>query len=170
MSKRLFRPLPVITIGLALCAVCGVLLAQSLQRTNSGPVLQVFSLTTSEQALYTNSRGVFEPIPSTNLAFTVNAESSLTITFNALASVAASGTEVIPQVFIECQIDGQACQPDSNSITFLYPQFCCDTRSFQWVANNVTAGQHKVQMMWAMGNPTNASMTNRSLVVEAAAK
>jgi hypothetical protein len=47
MSKRLFRPLPVVTIGLALCGVCGVLFAQTLQKTDAGPVSQVFALSTS---------------------------------------------------------------------------------------------------------------------------
>jgi len=73
-------------------------------------------------------------------------------------------------VFVECEIDGQPCQPDSSSLIFLYPEFCCDTRSFNRVAHDVPAGSHKVQILWGMGNPTLASITNRSLIVEAATK
>ena len=170
MSKKLFRPFPVITIGLVLCTVCGVLLAQTLQKTDAGPVTQVFALTTSAQETYDSTTSALLPIPETSLTFTVNAQSLLTISFSAQGDVAPQGTAT-PEVQIECQIDGQPCQPDTNTVTFLYPAFCCDTRSFQWVAHNVPAGSHTVRMLWLMGgtNPL-GQVTNRSLVVEAATK
>ena len=107
-------------------------------------------------------------MPSTSLTIPVEAPGFLTISFSARGSVQPSGSQIIPIVFIECQIDGQACQPDSNSVEFLYPQFCCDTRSFHWLAENVSPGSHVVQILWGMGNPTSAIVTNRSLIVETA--
>src|ERR671919_639343 len=64
-----------------------------------------------------------------------------------------------PDRIHRCDIDGTPCQPDGNPVEFLYPQFCCDTRSFHWVAQNVPAGSHTVEILWGMGNPTSASVT-----------
>jgi hypothetical protein len=170
MKKGMFRYPLIVSLGLVLCAVSGVLFAQMLQKTNGGPVAQAFTLTTSEQETYSNPSGALEPIPSTSLTFNVDAASLLTISFSSRGTVAPSGSQVIPIVLIACQIDGQACQPDTNTVEFLYPQFCCDSRSFQWVAHDVAKGSHTVQILWGMGNPTLAEVTNRSLIVEAATK
>lgn len=125
-----------------------------------------FTLTTSSPATYSNPSGAFEPMPSTSLTFPIQSPGLLTISFSARGAVAPSGSQSIPIVFIQCQIDGQACQPDGNPVEFLYPQFCCDTRSFNWVAQDVSAGSHTVEILWGMGNPTSAIVTNRSLLVE----
>jgi hypothetical protein len=152
-----------------MCFGSGALLAELLQQTYGGPVTQVFTLTTSQGATYSNSSGALEPMPSTSLTFAVETPSLLTISFSARGSVAPSGSQIIPIAFVGCTIDGQACQPDTNTVEFLYPQFCCDTRSFQWVAHGVARGNHTVEIQWGMGNPTSAIVTNRSLIVEAAA-
>jgi hypothetical protein len=152
-----------------LCAVGGgVLLAQIVEQVQAGPVSQVFALTTSNDATYSNPSGAIVPMPSTALTFTLDEPSLLTIAFSARGTVEPSGSEIIPIVFIGCQIDGQPCQPNTNSIEFLYPQFCCDTRSFQWAVARVLPGNHKVQILWGMGNPTSADVSDRSLVVQAA--
>ncbi|HKI10994.1 MAG TPA: hypothetical protein VKA02_02690 [Candidatus Acidoferrum sp.] len=169
MKKGISRGLLFFGIALALCFGSGVLLAELLQQTYAGPVTQVFTLATSQDAIYSNSSGTLEPMPSTSLTFAVEMPSLLTISFSARGSVAPSGSQIIPLVFLACTIDGQACEPDTNTVEFLYPQFCCDTRSFQWVAHDVARGNHTVEILWGMGNPTLATVTNRSLIVEAAA-
>jgi hypothetical protein len=141
---------------------------QALQKTQAGQPAQLFTLTTSSPATYSNPSGALELMPSTSLTFQSQATGFLTVSFSARGSVAPSGSQIIPIVFMECHIDGQACQPDTNTVEFLYPQFCCDTRSFHWVAHNVSAGSHTVDILWGMGNPTSAVVTNRSLIVEAA--
>jgi integrase len=66
------------------------------------------------------------------------------------------------------------CQRDTNVVTFLFPAFCCDTRSFQWVAHNVTPGSHTVRMLWMMGGtnriarPRTAHLSPRSVIIEQA--
>jgi hypothetical protein len=142
--------------------------AQPLQQTQPEQQAQVFTLTTSSAATYSSPSGALEPMPATSLALETHAPGLLTISFSARGSVAPSGSQIIPIVFIECRIDSLACQPDTNTVEFLYPQFCCDTRSFNWVAQNVPAGSHTVEILWGMGNPTSAIVTNRSLIIESA--
>jgi hypothetical protein len=98
----------------------------------------------------------------------LRSDSLLVITFSARGVVAPSAGP-IPIVFIKCEIDqGTPCQPDINAVEFLYPQFCCDTRSFTWVVHAVGKGIHTITIQLGMGNPTFAVITNRTLVVEAA--
>jgi hypothetical protein len=137
-------------------------------QTLTGQLDQLFTLTTSNPATYSTASGAMQPMPDTQLNFQVDSLSVVTISFSARGSVQPSGSQLIPIVFIGCNIDGQPCQPDSNSVEFLYPQFCCDTRAFQWVAQNVATGSHQVQIVWGMGNPTSAVVTNRTLIVQAA--
>ena len=107
-------------------------------------------------------------MPGTSLNLQLQGPGFVTISFSARGTVQPSGSQIIPIVFIACQIEGQACQPDTNTVEFLYPQFCCDTRSFRWVADNVSSGSHLVTILWGMGNPTSAVVSNRSLIVETA--
>jgi hypothetical protein len=176
MRKNLFGRAFLFALVLAFSSGCGKVAAnlapqndppQAVQQTQTGKLAQVFTLTTSSPATYSNPSGALEPM-ATSLTFQAQAPGFLTISFSARGSVAPSGSQLIPIVFIECQIDGQACQPDTNTVEFLYPEFCCDTRSFHWVAQNVSAGSHTVDILWGMGNPTSAIVTNRSLIVEAA--
>jgi hypothetical protein len=55
---------------------------------------------------------------------TTQAVGFLAISFSARGSVAPSGSHAIPIVFMEWQIDGQACQPDVNAAALLYRQLC----------------------------------------------
>jgi hypothetical protein len=164
VTKSLFGRAFLLALALAFSSGCGNVAAN----TQAGQLAHIFTLTTSSPATYSNSSGALELMPSTSLTFQTQAPGFLTISFAARGSVAPSGSQIIPIVFIECHIDGQACQPDTNTVEFLYPQFCCDTRSFHWVAQNVSAGSHTVDILWGMGNSTSAVVTNRSLIVEAA--
>jgi hypothetical protein len=92
----------------------------------------------------------------------------LVITFCARGAVMPSGSSIVPFVFIKCEIDGSPCDPNANPIEFLYPQFCCDSRSFTWVVPKVKPGTHTVAVQWGMGNPTMAILTQRTLIVRAA--
>jgi hypothetical protein len=166
-----------LTAGIAVVVVIlsANLLAGSRQQTEPSQALEgraarVFALATSAPATYSDPSGALEPMPSTSLNVRIETRGVLIVSFSARGTVAPSGSEVIPIVFIECQVDGQACQPDSNPVEFLYPQFCCDTRSFRWVAQDVSEGTHNVQILWGMGNPTSAIVTNRSLTVETTAR
>ena len=135
--------------------------------TAADTIRQVFALTESASATYSDPSGAFVPMPATSLTVTLDQASMVTITFSARGVVAPSSGP-IPIVFIKCEIDGQPCEPNTNPVEFLYPQFCCDTRSFTWVAPRVDRGSHTIGIMWGMGNPTSASVTNRTLLVEAA--
>jgi hypothetical protein len=128
------------------------------------------ALSTSTPAQYLNSSGAFVAMPTTALTVDVGSTSTFVTTFSARGVVQPPTPPAtqIPIVFIKCQIDGNPCQtPDS--IEFLFPQYCCDTRSFTWATQNVPAGSHKVTILWGMGNPTQAIVTNRTLVVETVA-
>jgi hypothetical protein len=144
----------------------GGVLAQTLQTTNA-PVGQVFASTTSTPATFSNPSGAFQPLDSMTVNLRFN--SLLVISFGARGSVAPS-TTATPIVFVKCQIDGTPCQPNFNPVEFLYPQFCCDTRSFTWVVHAASIGTHTVTILWGMGNPTSAIISNRTLVVEAAVR
>jgi hypothetical protein len=178
MRGRLFARTFFLALVMACSSGCGNVAANSTQQNDpaQGPqpaqaaqLAQVFTLATSSPATYSTASGALVPMPSTSLTFAAQAPGLATISFSARGSVEPSGTQMIPIVFIECHIDGQPCQPDTNTVEFLYPQFCCDTRSFHWVAQNISAGTHTVEILWGMGNPTSAVVTNRSLIVETAA-
>jgi hypothetical protein len=143
----------------------GVVLAQAPQTTKAGTVGLVLASTTSGAATFSNPSGAFQPLDSMKVQ--LKFDSLLVITFSARGSVAPSAGP-IPIVFVRCEIDGTPCQPNQNPVEFLYPQFCCDTRSFTWVAHKAGKGNHTVTILWGMGNPTSAVISNRTLVVEAA--
>lgn len=176
MRKQLFFLTFILAIVLAFSLERGDVAAKSKQPGNPAQTVahsaldevQIFSLTTSSEAAYSNPSGALQPMPSTSLTIQTQSPRLFTISFSARGTVAPSGSQIIPIVFIECQIDGQACQPNTNPVEFLYPQFCCDTRSFHWAVENVPAGSHTVQILWGMGNPTSAFVSNRSLIVETA--
>jgi hypothetical protein len=126
----------------------------------------VFASTTSDTAIYLDQSGSFADLDSLNVHLIF--KSMLVITFSARGTVAPSGSELIPIVFVECEIDGIPCTPDFNSVEFLYPQFCCDTRSFTWIVHSAATGNHTVSIRWGMGNPTSAAVSNRTLLVESA--
>jgi hypothetical protein len=140
----------------------------TMSTANANEVVQVFALTESATATYANPSGAFEPMPGTALKIKLKVPSLLVITFCGRGAVTPSGGPIIPFVFIKCEIDGSPCHPNSNPIEFLYPQFCCDSRSFTWVVPEVKPGTHKIAIMWGMGNPTGAILTQRTLTVYAA--
>jgi hypothetical protein len=177
MRRRLFGRSFLLAMAIACGSGCGNIAAKSTQlsdpsqapqQAQAAQLAQVFTLATSTPATYSTPSGALQPMPSTSLTFQAQAPGLVTISFSARGSVEPSGSQIIPIVFIECHIDGQPCQPDTNTVEFLYPQFCCDTRSFHWVAQNVSADSHAVEILWGMGNPTSAVVTNRSLIVETA--
>src|SRR5262245_28053648 len=130
---------------------------------------QVAALTTSASASYSDPSGAFVALPDTSVTFDLKLASLLVVTFAARGAVAKKpGQTTTPIVFVKCELDGTPCQPDSNPVEFLLPPFCCDTRSFTWVARRVAPGSHTIAIFWGMGNPGSAVLTNRSLIVEAA--
>ncbi|HYK82170.1 MAG TPA: hypothetical protein VEU55_03425 [Gemmatimonadales bacterium] len=154
-------PYPLI-VGAALLASAG-----PATPPPAGAVRHVAVLTTSSPATYNTPSGAFQPMPATSVSVSTSGRDSLlVITFSARGTVAQSRTGTIPIVFIKCDVDGTACEPDANEVEFLYPQFCCDTRAFTWAVRRPKPGSHAIGIMWGMGNPTQAVATNRSLVVE----
>lgn len=154
---------------LFLSSGCGNVAATSTSQGDpAGHAAQVFALATSDPVTYSDPSGAMQSMPGTSLNLQMQGSGFVTISLSARGTVQPSGSQIIPIMFIDCQIDGQACQPNSNPVEFLYPQFCCDTRSFHWVAENVSPGSHMVTILWGMGNPTSAVVTNRSLIVETA--
>lgn len=128
MKNKLFRAM-LLAAAAVVIAVGGVLLAQEIS-SSAGPVTHVFAVTTSDTATYANPSGALMPMPETSVKIDVARPSLVTIHFSARGSVQPSGSQIIPIVFVECQLDGVACEPDSNPVEFLYPQFCCDTGRF----------------------------------------
>ena len=143
--------------------------AQATITTRAGAVEQAFAVTSSAPATYTTPSGAMQPMPVTALSFSLRQPSMLIVTFSARGTVAPpSSGAMIPIVFIKCEIDGTPCQPNSNTVEYLYPQYCCDSRSFTWIVHSTTAGVHNVRILWGMGNPTSAVLTNRTLAIQAA--
>jgi hypothetical protein len=139
------------------------------QTTSAGAVDQAFAVTTSAAATYSTPSGAFQPLPGSSLSVRLRLPSMLIVTFSARGTVQPPTTgSMVPIVFVKCEIDNAACQPDANSVEFLYPQFCCDVRSFTWIVHSAATGSHTVQIQWGMGNPTSAVVTNRTLAVVAA--
>jgi hypothetical protein len=159
------RSVLVATVAAGLVIPCN----STAQVTRAGAVEQTFALTTSAAATYNTASGAMQPMPGTSLNFTLKNSSMLIVTFSARGTVAppTSGS-MVPIVFIGCDIDGTPCQPNTNTVEFLYPQYCCDSRSFTWIVHAATAGPHAVHINWGMGNPTSAHLSNRTLAIEAA--
>ena len=155
------RSVPLLGL-LFLLAMGGVATAQPL---SAGATVQTFALATSVGADCKNPPGPCGVVMS--LPITLTSRSSLlTITFSARGLVSPSSTQIV-QAAINCDVDGKPCQPDINSVEFLYPTFCCDTRSFTWVAV-ASRGTHTVNINWTTLNAGMASIQNRTLQVEAA--
>ena len=70
---------------------------------------------------------------------------------------------------IDCDVDGTPCAPDGNGVQFLYPAFCCDTRSFTWVIS-AGMGAHTVNIKWTTLNNGSSLIQNRTLAVLAVPK
>jgi len=142
--------------------------AQPTTTTAAGPVEQAFAVTTSATATYTFPPAM-QPMPATFLNISLKFPSMLIVTFSARGDVAGpTSGHMIPIVFIKCEIDAAPCQPNFNTVEFLYPEYCCDTRSFTWIVHSAAAGAHTVRILWGMGNPTAAYVTNRTLAIQAA--
>jgi hypothetical protein len=77
-------------------------------------------------------------------------------------------TAAVVETGLTCDIDGTPCQPNFNGVQFLYPNFCCDARSFTWVVHSATNGPHTVTISWTTLNTGTSFVQNRSLVVQAA--
>ena len=143
--------------------------AQPTTTTAAGTVEQAFAVTTSATATYATPSGAMQPMPATSLNIALNFRSMLIVTFAARGTVAGPTSGVaVPIVFIECEIDGTPCQPNFNNVEFLYPKGCCDSRSFTWIVHSAAAGAHTVRILWGMGNPTSAYLSNRTLAIQAA--
>lgn len=139
------------------------------QTTSAGAVHQAFAVTTSAAATYATPSGAFQALPGSSLNLRLRLPSMLIVTFSARGTVQPPTTgSMVPIVFVKCEIDNAPCQPDANPVEFLYPQFCCDARSFTWVVHSAAKGAHTIQILWGMGNATSAVVSNRTLAIEAA--
>ncbi len=131
---------------------------------SAGATIQTFAADTSASASCVNPPGPCGALLS--LPIDLNERSLLTITFSARGTVSQPTTAIV-QTQITCDVDGTPCKPDGNGVQFLYPPFCCDTRSFTWIGR-ANQGSHKVTITWATLNQGTSFLTNRTLVVEAA--
>jgi hypothetical protein len=132
--------------------------------TASGPV-QGFALATLAGVNCANPPGFCKTLES--LPIDLKADSYLTITFSARGVVAPSSTQtIIPQ--LSCAIDGKPCDPNIAQ-EFLYPTFCCDSRSFTWIAS-AAKGTHTVEITWNSSGTGTVMLTGRTLNVLAIAK
>src|ERR1700733_11505025 len=102
MKKKAFRAALVAVLLLVLGFGGKALLAQIFS-THAGPVAHVFSLATSDPASYSNPSGALEPMPGTSLKFSLSQPSLLTINFASRGTVAPSGSQIIPIVFVGCE-------------------------------------------------------------------
>jgi hypothetical protein len=165
MVRKMARAVFPIASSIFLALGAHVVLAQAPQTTNAGRVEQVFASTNTATATFSNPSGAFQALDS--MKINLKSDSLLVITFSARGTVAPSGG-TIPIVFIRCEVDGIPCQPNHNAVEFFYPQACCDSRTFTWIAHKAAKGVHVVTILWGMGNPTAAYISNRTLVIEAA--
>jgi hypothetical protein len=141
----------------------GIATAQPL---SAGPSIQTFALATSNEASCVNPPGPCGPLMS--LPITLTRNSLLTITFSARGTVVQPPMTAIVETTINCDVDGNSCDPDDNGVQSLYPADCCDTRSFTWVAL-APRGHHTVNISWTTNNMGTSLIQNRTLHVEAAA-
>jgi hypothetical protein len=154
----------VLLLGLVfLPALVDAAAAQPGSTTSASGSVQIFALTTSDGASCTNPPGPCGALVS--LPIDVKANSLLTITFSARGLVSPSSTQTV-EVAINCDVDGNPCEPDANGVEFLYPTFCCDARSFTWISP-AGKGAHTVRISWTTQNSGTASIQNRTLHVEA---
>ncbi len=150
----------------ALLLVLGtVAVAQITTTTSAGATERTFATTTSAGASCVNPPGPCGALVS--LPIDLKRSSLLTITFGARGTVSQPTTAIV-ETALNCDLDGTPCQPDSNSVEFLYPNFCCDARSFTWVVHSASAGPHTVTISWTTLNTGTSLVQNRSLVVQAA--
>jgi hypothetical protein len=160
---------PVRSVGLGVLVLAlafgGVAFAQVTTTTSAGSTRQTFVTTTSASATCVNPPGPCGALVS--LPIDLRFTSLLTITFSARGVVSQPTTAVV-ETQLSCDIDGTPCQPDTNSVEFLYPNFCCDTRSFTWVVHSASTGPHTVTISWTTANTGTSLISNRSLVVQAA--
>src|SRR6202453_2542579 len=135
MRNQLFVQSFFLTLIMACSSGCGNVAANSAQQNDpaQGPqqaqaaqLAQVITLATSSPATYSTASGALVPMPSTSLTFAAQAPGLATISFSARGSGESSRSHSLPVVSIKCHVDGQPCQPDSNTVEFLSPQFCCD--------------------------------------------
>jgi hypothetical protein len=136
--------------------------ASDTQTMGSGSV-QIFAVTNPLDTVEcVNPPGPCGPLVS--LPIDVKSNSLLSVTFSARGSVAPSTENTI--VAVDCDVDGQQCQPYSGPVEFLYPQFCCDTRSFTWVTA-AAKGPHTVHINWTTLNSGTGLIGSRTLQVQA---
>ena len=134
--------------------------------TARGPV-EGFALATSVGASCVNPPGPCGTLMS--LPIDLKADSLLTITFTARGVVQQPSAAIV-ETAIECEFDGKPCDPDgSGGLVFLYPAFCCDTRSFMWIAS-ASKGTHTVNIKWTTDTNGTSNIQNRTLNVLAIAK
>jgi hypothetical protein len=101
-----------------------------------------------------------------SLPIDLKSDSLLTITLSA-RGVVSQPTTAIVETTVTCTVDGTPCEPYGNGVQFLYPAFCCDTRSFTW-AQRASKGAHTVTISWTTNNQGTSFVQNRTLVVQAA--
>jgi hypothetical protein len=142
--------------------------AQQVPVTTSGSgSVQIFAVTASAVAQCTSPPAVCGALVS--LPIDLKSDSVLTIRFSARGMVSMASTQIV-EVSISCDVDGTRCNPGAgpqgSDIQFLYPQFCCDARSFTWVTPAVK-GTHIVHINWTTSNSGTAFLTDRTLHLEA---
>src|SRR5262245_27450364 len=133
--------------------------------TATGPV-QRFAVATSAGASCASPPGVCGHLVS--LPINLNADSYLTITFSARGEVQQPSPQIV-QTLLLCDVDGIACEPNINPVSFLFPNFCCDARSFTWITQ-AGRGQHTVNITWESVSKGASLIQNRTLNVEAIAR
>jgi hypothetical protein len=160
---RRVRGLSIVIALVAVLAFGGIALAQAFH-DSAGTTKQTFVSATSESASCVNPPGPCGPLISRSI--TLKQNSLLTITFSARGTV-SQPTAATVQTEVRCEVDGTPCKPDINGVQFLYPPFCCDTRSFTWV-KRASRGPHTVTITWTTLNQGASHVQNRTLVVQAA--
>lgn len=134
--------------------------AQSVDTVTSGATLLKGARWVVDDSTGTSTTStVFVPVPSMSLTFNHGQAGTMIITYSAVGFAGAGELE-----WVEVQIDGVSVPPgaiqwDGDSGTW------ATARSFTFVAESVSAGNHTVEVMYRSNGGTAVFMHWRSLVV-----
>ena len=135
--------------------------AQSVDTITTGlTLLRGARYVVDDTTFASTSSTAFVPVPSMSLTFTPSQRTTLIITYSAVGFAGGGELE-----YVDVQIDGVssaapgAIQWDGDSGTW------ATARSFTWVAEDVSAAPHTVEVMYRSNGGTPVFMHWRSLVV-----
>jgi hypothetical protein len=127
--------------------------------TTGGMLLKGARYVTDDSSGDSTISTTFVPVPNMSLSFTHGQRGTLIITFSAVSYAGGGELE-----YVDVQIDGASVAPgeiqwDGDSAAY------ATARSFTWIADDVSAGPHTVEVMYRSFGGAPVFMHWRTLVV-----